>query len=71
MAKYRFYAVTDRVKKVLRTGIESGASNDLFNEFYTLSYIILGMIIFLLILLSYLIWLRNKRIRNDKWLIEH
>jgi hypothetical protein len=71
MAKYRFYALTDRVTKTLRTGIETGKNTDLFSEFYMLSYIILGIIVFLLILLSYLVWLRNRRIRNDKWLQEH
>jgi hypothetical protein len=71
MAKYTFYALTDRDKRLVYTGIEGGNSTDLFSEFYVLSYIILGIIVFLLILLSYLIWLRNRRIRNDKWLQEH
>jgi septation ring formation regulator EzrA len=40
-------------------------------QFYTLAYIILAIIVLLLVLLSYLVFIRNKRIKAEEWLVDH
>lgn len=77
MAKYNFYATTIRNGKnsespYMLYGLQNGDNYaSVFKSFYKLAYVILGMIILLLFLLAYLVWLRNRRIRAEKWLQEH
>jgi len=72
MAKYNFYSIVYRgtgTDPYLVYGLQNGDDNQsVFKSFYKLAYVILGMIILLLFLLAYLVWLRNTRIRAEKWL---
>jgi len=71
LSKYQFMAIVDRESKTLLTGIQSGDNVDILAQFYTLAFIILGIILLLMFLLCYLVWLRSRRIKAEKWLVEH
>jgi len=71
LSKYQFMAIVNRNDKTLLTGIQSGDVVDIFAQFYTLAFIILGIILLLMFLLCYLVWLRSRRIKAEKWLVEH
>jgi len=64
-------AIVNRTDKTLLTALQSGDSVDLLAQFYTLAFIILGIIFILMFLLCYLVWLRSRRIKAEKWLVEH
>jgi len=71
LSKYQFAAVVNRAKRTVTTAMQSGDTDDLLKQFYTLAFIILGIIIILMFLLCYLVWLRSRRIKAEKWLVEH
>ena len=71
LSKYKFIAIVDRNTNTIATAIQSGDSDDLLAQFFTLAFIILGIIIILMFLLCYLVWLRSRRIMAEKWLVEH
>jgi len=66
-----FMGIVDRTEGKLETGMQSGDSDSLYAQFFTLAFIILGIIFILMFLLCYLVWLRSRRIRAEKWLVEH